>query len=47
MVGEINIERLMQELSEIMSEKYGAKITFTAIRKEELENQPKYAVTGC
>lgn len=29
----INVDRLMQVLSEILSDKYGAKITLTAIPK--------------
>ncbi len=32
---EINIDRLMQELSEIMSDKYGLQITFTAVPKKK------------
>jgi len=38
-VDRINIERLMEELSAILSEKHGAKITVRAIPKEEAEDQ--------
>lgn len=31
----LNIDRLMKVLSEILSDKYGVKITLTARRKEE------------
>lgn len=43
----INVDKLMQVLSEILSEKYGCKITMKAIPKEEYreaaqeEQQPK------
>ena len=30
MENKLNIDRLLKELSDILSEKYGAKITFTA-----------------
>lgn len=32
---EIDVNRLMETLSEILSEQHGAKITLTARRKEE------------
>ena len=38
-VDRINIERLMEELSAILSEMYGAKITVRAIPKEEAEEK--------
>ena len=38
----INIDRLMKELSDILSEKHGAKITVRAIPKEEV-NEAKTA----
>ena len=38
----INIDRLMKELSDILSEKHGAKITVRAIPKEEA-NETKTA----
>lgn len=31
----LNVDRLMKVLSEILSEKYGCKITMTAIPKEQ------------
>lgn len=33
----MNIERLMQALSEILSDKYGAKITIKAVKKENTQ----------
>lgn len=36
MKGQINIDKLMKTLSEILSDKYGAKITLTVKRKEEV-----------
>lgn len=35
MTGEINIHRLMEALSEILSDKYGVQVTLTATLKEE------------
>ena len=35
MKGQIDVDKLMKVLSEILSDKYGAKITLTAVRKEE------------
>lgn len=35
MENRINIDRLMEALSEILSEKHGCKVTITAIPKEE------------
>lgn len=34
--GQISIDKLMKTLSEILSDKHGAKITLTAIPKEEV-----------
>lgn len=31
----IDVNRLMKVMSEIMSEKYGCKVTMTAVKKEE------------
>lgn len=33
----MNIERLMQALSEILSDKYGTKITIKAVKKENTQ----------
>lgn len=35
MENRINIGRLMETLSEILSEKHGCKVTITAVPKEE------------
>ena len=35
MSNKLNVDRLMQTLSEIMSEKHGVVVKFTATRKEE------------
>lgn len=35
MEGQIDIDKLMKSLSEILSDKYGVKITLTARLKEE------------
>ena len=35
MKGQIDIDKLMKTLSEILSDKYGAKITLTVERKEK------------
>lgn len=32
----LNIDRVMQVMSEILSDKYGVKVTLTARRKEEV-----------
>lgn len=32
-MNKLNVDRLMQTLSDILSDKYGAKITYTAIPK--------------
>ena len=34
--GQISVDKLMKTLSEILSDKYGAKITLTARPKEEV-----------
>ena len=34
--GQISIDKFLKTLSEILSDKYGAKITLTAIPKEEV-----------
>lgn len=33
----IDINKFLQVLSEILSDKYGAQVTFTATRKEEVK----------
>lgn len=38
-MNHINIDRLMAELSAILSEKHGAKITVRAVPKEEAKKQ--------
>ena len=35
MANQLNVEKLMQTLSEILSEKYGCKVTITATPKNE------------
>lgn len=35
MENRLNIDRMMKTLSEILSEKYGCKVTITAVPKEE------------
>ena len=43
MSNKLNVDRMMQALSEILSEKHGCKVTITAIPKEqekELSEQP-------
>ena len=37
----INVDKLMQVLSEILSEKYGCKITMKAIPKDSLQEKPQ------
>ena len=39
MENRINIDRLMEKLSEILSEKYGCKVTITAVPKEEKDTE--------
>ena len=34
MEGKIDIDRLMRSLSEILSDKYGVKVTLTAVRRD-------------
>ena len=36
MEGQIDVNKLMKTLSNILSDKYGAKITLTVKRKEEV-----------
>lgn len=43
-MNELNIDRFTKALSEILSKKYGAKITFTAERKVKAENGRAKAV---
>ena len=40
MENRLNIDRMMKTLSEILSEKYGCKVTITAIPKEEKAAEP-------
>lgn len=37
----LNVDKLMQVLSEILSKKYGCKITMRAIPKDSLKEQPQ------
>lgn len=39
MENRLNIDKLMKTLSEILSEKYGCKVTITAIPKETNEDK--------
>lgn len=39
MANKINIDRLMTTLSEILSEKYGCKVTITATPKEDTKDE--------
>ena len=39
MANQLNVDRLMKTLSEILSNKYGCKITITAIPKETLKQE--------
>ena len=41
----IDVDRLMKVMSEIMSEKYGCKVTMTAIRKETASDGDKKRIT--
>lgn len=40
MANQLNIDRLMKTLSEILSEKHGCKITITAVPKENRTEEP-------
>lgn len=40
MANQLNVERLMQTLSEILSEKHGCKVTITAVPKEKPKEEP-------
>ena len=40
MENKLNVEKLMKTLSEILSEKYGCKVTITAIPKENSTEAP-------
>jgi hypothetical protein len=35
MANRLNVDRMMKTLSEILSEKYGCKVTITAVPKEK------------
>lgn len=39
--NKLNVDKLMKVLSEILSEKYGCKITLTAIPKDQVKEEPK------
>lgn len=39
--NELNVDKLMKVLSEIMSEKYGCEITIRAIPKDKAKEQVK------
>ena len=40
MATQLNIDRMMRTLSEILSEKHGCKVTITAIPKESKKEEP-------
>ena len=40
MADKLNMDRFMKTLSEILSEKYGCKVTITAIPKEKPTEEP-------
>lgn len=40
MANQFNVDKLMKVLSEILSEKYGCKVTITAIPKEKVAEEP-------
>ena len=37
--NKLNVDRLMKVLSEILSEKYGCKVTLTAIPKDQVKEE--------
>jgi hypothetical protein len=39
MANKLNIDRLTKALSEILSEKYGCKVTITAIPKDKVSEE--------
>ena len=40
MENKLNMDRFMKTLSEILSEKYGCKVTITAVPKEQKQDEP-------
>ena len=40
MANQLNIDRMMKALSEILSEKHGCKVTITAVPKEKRTEEP-------
>lgn len=40
MENKLNVDKLMKTLSEILSEKYGCKVTITAVPKEKPVEEP-------
>lgn len=40
MANQLNIDRMMKALSEILSEKHGCKVTITAVPKEKRTDEP-------
>ena len=40
MANQLNIDRMMKALSEILSEKHGCKVTITATPKEKAHEEP-------
>ena len=40
MANQLNIDRMMKTLSEILSEKHGCKVTITAVPKEKHPKEP-------
>ena len=46
MANKLNIDRMMRTLSEILSEKYGCKVTITAIPKETSKDEEPVQKAG-
>lgn len=42
--NKLNVDKLMKVLSEILSEKYGCKVTLTAIPKDQFKEESEQAV---
>ena len=40
MANQLNIDRMMKTLSEILSEKHGCKVTITAVPKDKRTEEP-------
>lgn len=46
MANRVNVELLMRSLSEIMSDKYGVEVTYTATLKEEAKSRSENKSTN-